>query len=40
VNSKCKKDECIGRAVCGNSSKIHLIADSHGNPIDFILSEG
>lgn len=40
VNSKCKREECIGRAVCGNSSKIHMIADSHGNPIDFILSEG
>jgi len=40
VNSSNKKIECIGRAVCGNSSKIHMIADSHGNPIDFILSEG
>ncbi|RDB35528.1 MAG: IS4/IS5 family transposase, partial [Spirobacillus cienkowskii] len=38
--SKCKKRECIGRSVCGNSSKIHMLSDSHGNPIDFILSEG
>ncbi|WP_338635001.1 IS5 family transposase [Spirobacillus cienkowskii] len=40
VNSKCKKRECIGRSVCGNSSKIHMLSDSHGNPIDFIISEG
>jgi len=40
VNSSDKKIECIGKAVCGNSSKIHMIADSHGNPIEFILSEG
>ena len=40
VNSTCKKEECIGRAVCGNSSKIHMLTDSYGNPIDFILSEG
>jgi len=40
VNSKCKKRECISLAVCGNSSKIHMLSDSHENPIDFIISEG
>jgi transposase len=40
VNSKYKKRECIGRSVCGNSSKMHMLSDSHGNPIDFIISEG
>ena len=40
MNSRSKKEECIGRAVCVNSSKIHMIVDSHGNPIDFILSQG
>jgi len=40
VNSSDKKYECIGRAVCGNSSKIYMIADSHGNPIEFIIIEG
>lgn len=24
----------------GNSTKIHLIADAHGNPLDFIISDG
>ncbi|BBH51636.1 hypothetical protein [Fluviispira sanaruensis] len=37
VNSKSKKEEYIGRAVFGNSSKIHIIADSHGNLKDFIF---
>lgn len=40
VNSSSKKRECIGRTVSGNSSKIHMISDSYGNPIDFIISEG
>lgn len=31
--------ECIGRTVVGNSSKIHMISDSCGNPIDFIVSK-
>jgi transposase len=34
------ESEKIGRSVAGNSTKIHMISDSHGNPIDFILSEG
>nr|WP_211363238.1 IS5 family transposase [Fluviispira multicolorata] len=40
VISSSKKRECIGRTVSGNSSKIQMISDSCGNPIDFILSEG
>ena len=32
--------ECIGKSVAGNSTKIHMISDSFGNPVDFILSEG
>ena len=30
-------DKEIGR---GNTSKIHLAVDAHGNPIDFIISDG
>lgn len=26
--------------MAGNSTKIHMLSDSFGNPIDFILSEG
>lgn len=32
--------ECIGKSVAGNSTKIHMISDSLGNPVAFILSEG
>jgi transposase len=32
--------ECIGKSVAGNSTKIHILSDSHGNPIEFVLSEG
>ena len=37
-----KKSEvtAIGKSVGGNSSKIHLVTDSHGNPIDFEITEG
>ncbi|ALV73337.1 transposase [Acinetobacter johnsonii XBB1] len=27
-------------SVGGNSSKIHLIVDAHGNPIDFMITDG
>ena len=30
----------ISKSVGGNSSKIHLAIDSHGNPIEFIISDG
>lgn len=32
--------QAIGKSVVGNSTKIHLIMDSCGNPIDFILMGG
>jgi transposase len=32
--------ECIGKSVAGNSTKIHMLSDSHGNPIEFVISEG
>lgn len=32
--------ECIGKSVAGNSTKIHMLSDAHGNPVEFILSEG
>lgn len=34
------KSEQIGKSVAGNSTKIHMLSDAHGNPISFILSEG
>jgi transposase len=30
----------IGRSRGGLSTKIHLIADAHGNPVNFLLSPG
>ena len=30
----------IGKSVAGNTSKIHMIVDSHGNPIDFEITGG
>lgn len=30
----------IAKSVGGNSSKIHLAVDAHGNPIDFLISDG
>lgn len=32
--------ENIGRSVAGNTTKIHMLSDAHGNPINFILSAG
>lgn len=31
---------CIGKSVAGNTSKIHMVTDSSGNPIDFEITEG
>lgn len=30
--------QAIGKSVAGNTTKIHLVVDSCGNPIDFILT--
>ena len=32
--------QCIAKSVGGNSSKIHLAVDAHGNPIEFIVGDG
>lgn len=34
------RDQSISKSICGNSSKIHLAVDSHGNPIEFIIGDG
>ena len=32
--------QAIAKSAGGNSTKIHLIVDAHGNPLDFIISDG
>ena len=34
------KDLAISKIIGGNSSKIHLAVDSHGNPIQFLIEDG
>ncbi|TCB70988.1 IS5 family transposase [Acinetobacter sp. ANC 4216] len=34
------QDQSISKSIGGNSSKIHLAVDAHGNPIKFIVSDG
>jgi transposase len=34
------EERAIGKSVAGNTSKIHMVADSSGNPIDFEITEG
>lgn len=34
------EEKAIGKSVAGNTSKIHMIVDSHGNPFDFEVTEG
>lgn len=34
------EETAIGKSVAGNTSKIHMVADSHGNPVDFEITEG
>lgn len=34
------EDTAIGKSVAGNTSKIHIVADSHGNPVDLEITEG
>jgi hypothetical protein len=40
--SGCRKDEehAFGKLVAGNSSKVNMVKDSSGNPIDFEVTEG
>ena len=33
-------DQAIGKSVAGNTTKIHMAADAHGLPIDFIITGG
>ena len=33
-------EQGIAKSVGGNSSKIHLAVDAHGNPIEFIVGDG
>lgn len=32
--------EAIGKSVAGNTTKIHMAADAHGLPIDFVITGG
>lgn len=34
------EERAIGKSVGGNTSKIHMVVDSHGNPIDFEITAG
>lgn len=34
------KDQAISKSIGGNSSKIHLAVDSHGNPVHFLIEDG
>lgn len=34
------EERAIGKSVAGNTSKIHMVTDSSGNPIDFEITEG
>ena len=34
------KDQAISKSISGNSSKIHLAVDSHGNPVQFLIEDG
>ncbi len=36
---KCE-ERAIGRSVAGNTSKIHMVTDSSGKPINFEITEG
>lgn len=35
-----KQEQGIGKSVGGNTSKIHLLVDACGNPVDFIITGG
>ena len=34
------EERAIGKSVAGNTTKIHMVTDSNGNPIDFEITEG
>ena len=34
------KAQAIAKSAGGNSTKIHMIVDAHGNPLDFLVSDG
>jgi transposase len=34
------EERAMGRSAAGNTSKIHMVTDSSGNPIDFEITEG
>lgn len=40
VGSSDLESQAIAKSAGGNSTKIHLIVDAHGNPLDFIISDG
>ncbi|WP_019958915.1 IS5 family transposase, partial [Vitreoscilla stercoraria] len=33
-------DQSIAKSIGGNSSKIHLAVDAHGNPLEFLVGDG
>jgi transposase len=33
-------DQALGRSVGGMSTKIHMVVDAHGNPLDYTLTPG
>ena len=33
-------NQCIGRTAGGPTTKIHMIVDAHGNPLDFTITAG
>lgn len=35
-----KAEQSIGKSVGSNTTKIHLMVDAYGNPIDFIITGG
>ena len=40
VGASSLETQAIAKSAGGNSTKIHLIVDAHGNPLDFIISDG
>ena len=34
------KDQAISKSIGGNSSKMHLAVDAHGNPVQFLIEDG
>ncbi len=40
VNKSKPEKQRIGKSAGGNTTKIHMLCDSHGNPIDFELTQG